>query len=442
MGRAKVHRTSPAVAPASRSLLERPEIWSLFSGAMGLDLGLEGAGLAPTLAVEIDRWCCETIRLNRPDLVLLERDVRELKAKDLRESRGFDGDVFLIAGGPPCQSFSPGGNRAALSDPRGNLIYEFFRLVDEVRPLYFLFENVANLLTAALRHRPIAQRPGRHWNLNSYHANRRLNDDSAPPMEDEELSGSAVRALLDDLEPLGYQLNFGVLDAADHGAPQRRLRFVIVGARESAPPALPRPSHGDPRAGLKPRATVRDAIGDLRADPGPHYKYTERYEQIFGLVPPGGNWRDLPPEIQAAAMGGSFEAGGGKTGFFRRLDWDAPAPTITGKPNRKGAALCHPEFLRPLSVKECARIQGFPEGWRLTGPLQEQYRQIGNAVPVHLGEALGKEILVGPGRKEAQLPATWMLQTAVQRLRSAARNKGSNNHRQLLLSCDPRVSTG
>ena len=132
---------------------------------MGLDLGLESAGLGANLAVELDPWCCATIRDNRPHLTLLEQDVNELSAEALRRARNFSGEVYLMAGGPPCQSFCPGGKRAALTDPRGNLIYVYLRLIREVKPRYFLLENVGNLTTAALRHRSIKDRPGQNWNL-------------------------------------------------------------------------------------------------------------------------------------------------------------------------------------------------------------------------------------------------------------------------------------
>ncbi len=134
-----------------------PEVWSFFSGAMGLDLGLEMAGVHPTLAVEMDSWCCTTIRRNRPSLTLVEGDVTKMTGAELRDLRTCSGDVELMVGGPPCQSFSPGGKRAGLNDPRGNLIYEYFRLVSEIRPRYFVMENVANLITAALNHRPIIE---------------------------------------------------------------------------------------------------------------------------------------------------------------------------------------------------------------------------------------------------------------------------------------------
>ena len=130
--------------------------------------GLDQAGLAPTLANELDAVCCRTIRLNRPDLDLIEGSICNVNGAGLRRRRRFDGEVYLMVGGPPCQSFSSGGKRAGLTGACGNLIYEYFRLIAEVRPRYFVMENVANLATAALRHRPIADRPGKHWNLRYY----------------------------------------------------------------------------------------------------------------------------------------------------------------------------------------------------------------------------------------------------------------------------------
>ena len=176
--------------------VEKREIWSFFSGAMGLDLGLESAGLAPTLAVEIDPTFCRTIRTNRPTLDLIEGDVAQLSATALRVHRNYDGEVYLMAGGPPCQPFSSGGKRAALSDPRGNLIYEYFRLIGEVRPRYFVLENVANLTTAALRHRPIAERPGKHWSLKRYAGTLNRAEGDVRALDDDELSGSALRQII------------------------------------------------------------------------------------------------------------------------------------------------------------------------------------------------------------------------------------------------------
>ncbi len=415
------------------------EIWSFFTGAGGLDLGLERAGLAPTLSVEIDGDCCETMRLNRPELDVWETDVCGLDAAALREHRQHSADVFLMVGGPPCQSFSSGGKRAALSDPRGNLIYTYLRLIDQVRPKYFVLENVAQLVTAAIKHRPISERPGKAWNLSSYHKSRSQGDHTVPPMEPEELSGSAIRQVFSEMRTLGYTLNFAVLDAADFGAAQHRYRFVMLGAREGQPVAMPKATHGVFATTRAEWQTLRDAIFDLRLDPGPHSEYTPEMARYFALVPPGGNWRHLPDKLQVEALGSAaFAAGGGKTGFFRRLSWDAPSPTITGRSNRKASAVCHPDTIRPLSVRESARLQGFPDDWPFAGSMSSQYMQVGNAVPVDLGAAIGAAVVQHEGhRSQSELTAVTdfdqLLFHATERLRSTARNKRGRNPRQKLL---------
>jgi DNA (cytosine-5)-methyltransferase 1 len=399
------------------------EIWSFFSGAMGLDLGLEAAGLKPTLANEIHPIFCRSIRLNRPEIDLIEGDIGTLTGDAIRKRRNYDSDVYLMVGGPPCQSFSPGGKRAGLADPRGNLIYEYFRLVSEIQPRYFVLENVANLATAALRHRPIEDRPGKHWNL-KYYETERPSHKGVLNLEPDEMAGSAIKQLLSDVSSLGYYLTFGVVDAADYGAPQRRLRLVMLGSRDFPPPSLPVPTHGD---GRQPHATVRDAISRLSDNPGPHSDYTAPMRRFFDLVPEGGSWRSLPPSLHREALGGAYNSGGGKTGFFRRLAWDAPSPTITGRANRKGSALCHPDATRPLSVRECAAIQGFPPEWEFSGAMNNQYMQVGNAVPVALGRAIGSAIL--SHEITAASAENWpqdidaMIAGSIARLRSAGRNK-------------------
>lgn len=402
----------------------RREIWSFFSGAMGLDLGLEQAGLGATLVNDVNPVFCRTIRANRPDLDVLETDVSQLDASALRCRRQFDGDVHLMVGGPPCQSFSSGGKRAALSDPRGNLIYEYLRLISEVRPKYFILENVANLTTAALRHRPINERPGRHWSLKKYD-DAIAGEEGLEPLAPDEMAGSALRQIMSDVSGLGYHLSLGVLDAADFGAPQHRLRFVMLGSRDLPQPPLPQPTHGSREV---PHATVRDAIWHLQTAPGPHSEYTPAVFRFFELVPEGGNWRSLPLGLQRDALGGSYDAGGGKTGFYRRLAWDKPAPTITGRANRKGSALCHPAATRPLSVAECAAIQGFPTNWKFEGAMNSQYMQVGNAVPVPLGRAIGCALVAHDEARRHEVVARAiedMVADATQRLRAAGRNKRS-----------------
>lgn len=406
-------------------MAENREIWSFFTGAMGLDLGLERAGLIPTLATEIDPSFCSTIRKNRPELTLIQGDVTTATAEKLRKMRGFSDDVYLMVGGPPCQSFSSGGKRHSLADPRGNLVFEYLRLVSEVRPLNFVFENVANFATAALEHRPIADRPGQHWSLKRYDTEWQHGEGDKPALTENELSGSAIRSVLEAVRALNYHVTFGILDAADYGAAQHRLRFIMIGSREGPAPALPELQYGPPGSGLLPFVTVKDAIWHLKDSPGQGSQYTDRVKQYFSLVPAGGNWRSLPETLKEEALGGAFASGGGKTGFYRRLDWDKPSPTITGRPNRKGTALCHPSDLRPVSVAECAALQGFPPDWQFIGSMNMQYLQIGNAVPVPLGFAVGRALQTQISRPVLQnaLDFETMLEAAVKRLRASARNK-------------------
>ena len=416
------------------------EIWSFFSGAGGLDLGLEQAGLHPSLAVEIDGDCCKTLRHNRPTLDVWETDIAGLDAGAIRKRRNQTDDVFLMVGGPPCQSFSSGGKRAALTDPRGNLIYTYLRLIDQVRPSYFILENVAQLVTAAVRHRPISERPGKIWNLSSFHKSRSQGDESVPPMEPDELSGSAIRQVFTEMNGLGYAVNFAVLNAADFGAAQKRYRFVMFGARDGQAITAPLPTHGPCAASGKQWRTLRDAIFDLRGCPGPHSDYTPDMARYFELVPPGGTWRDLPKNLQEEALGSAaYAAGGGKTGFFRRLSWDAPSPTITGRSNRKASAICHPDFVRPLSVQESARLQGFPDDWVISGSMSSQYMQVGNAVPVHLGAAIGSALVKHDTERPRPTSAESvdierLLSIATDRLRATARNNRGSTDGALLFS--------
>jgi DNA (cytosine-5)-methyltransferase 1 len=258
-------------------------------------------------------------------------------------------------------------------------------------------------------------------------------------MEPDELSGSAIRQVFAEMNGLGYALNFAVLNAADYGAAQHRYRFVMFGSREGPPVAMPPITHGPQSATGTPWRTLRDAIYDLRDAPGPHSEYTPEMARFFALIGPGENWRSLPRHLQEEALGSAaFAAGGGKTGFFRRLSWDAPSPTITGRANRKASAICHPDVVRPLSVRECARVQGFPDEWMFQGSMSSQYMQVGNAVPVHLGAAIGSALVnhVQSGADAAsgdRLDLEEMLTRATARLRATARNKRGSDAGQLML---------
>ena len=217
----------------------------------------------------------------------------------------------------------------------------------------------------------------------------------------------------------------------------------MIGARDYPAPALPHETHSEQGETLAPYVTLKDSISDLVQDPGAHSSYTERMAKFFALIPPGGNWRSLSGDYQREVLGGAYHTGGGKTGFMRRLSWDAPAPTLTTKPNRKGSSLCHPEAIRPLSVREYARIQGFPDHWEFQGAMNQQYKQIGNAVPVALGTAIGSCIVQHDqehrGTPKNPLATTQerleeMLEVATQKLRASARNRRKKNPSQLKLA--------
>ncbi|WP_199698459.1 DNA cytosine methyltransferase [Deinococcus cavernae] len=350
---------------------------SLFSGAMGLDLGLEGAGFHTVATVELDRAARETIAVNarrRGHDLFIGTDITQLSAADLLAATGLRrGEVTLVSGGPPCQPFSTAGRRDALNDPRGSLFRDFLRMVEGVQPRFFIMENVRGLLSATLRHRPIAERGGR------------------PNMPEEE-RGSAFAVILSEFGRIGYSFTYGLLNAADYGTPQTRERVVILGSRDHEPLHLPVPTHSPDGEGRPRWRTVRDAFTDLH-DPQPQFQpYSESRLQYLRLVPEGGNWRSLPPELIPAAMGGAYQSGGGKVGFYRRLAWNRPAPTVTTSPAQKATDLCHPTLHRPISVREAARLQGFPDDWVFAGNVTQQYRQIGNAVPVPLGLAVGRAL--------------------------------------------------
>lgn len=349
---------------------------SLFSGAMGLDLGLEAAGIRASVCVEIDKHSCETIRKNRPEIPVIEDDIRNLSVQQvLDQAQVQKEDIFLVCGGPPCQSFSTAGRRQSIGDPRGSLFKDFVRFIEEIRPPYFLMENVRGLLSAAIKHRPLSERNER------------------PPEPEEEL-GSALKVILSEFERIGYTVNYKLIKATDYGVPQNRERVIFLGSREGHMIPFPKPTHAKHSTGnTKPWVTLGEALQDLE-DPFPLYqKYSADRAEIFKLIPPGGNWRSLPEELQKKALGGAYHSTGGRVGFFRRLSFSQPSPTILTSMIQKASGMCHPLETRPLSIAECKRLQQFPDDWFLSGGISDQYRQIGNAVPVGLGKILGENLV-------------------------------------------------
>lgn len=379
---------------------DKYSVISLFSGAMGLDLGLDGTGRFDFLAcVEKEPSFCRTItsnrdagRLNRT-LQVFDGPIEALDPNLVLKRIGLQaGELDVLVGGPPCQSFSTTGKRRTVQDPRGTLLWQFLRFVDVIRPKFFLMENVRGLLSAALRHRAIAERP----------------ENGGPELEPDEQPGSVIRAFADDLQRLTgerYHLDCFEVNAVNYGAPQLRERALFVGNRFDAVVDFPDPTHGlaQPSPGrqgilpgmseeLLPWKTLRDAIGGLEEDEPEVLDFSPRKKRYLSMIPPGSNWRSLPIELQQESMGTAWHAKGGRSGWWRRLSFDLPCPTLLTMPNHAGTALCHPTETRALSLKEYAMIQEFPQDWEFCGTTAEKYAQVGNAVPIRLGDVAGQVI--------------------------------------------------
>ncbi|BBW20192.1 DNA-cytosine methyltransferase [Enterobacter hormaechei] len=326
-------------------------VLELFAGAGGMALGLEKAGLKSVLLNEIDSHACKTLRKNRPEWNVVEGDVSKVDFTPYRNT------VDVLAGGFPCQAFSYAGKKLGFEDTRGTLFFEFARAVKEINPKVLLAENVRGL----------------------------LNHDDGRTLD-------TIKSIITDL---GYTLfEPRVLKAIFYKVPQKRERLIIVAVRNDLANGI---DYEWPSSYNK-ILTLKDALkkGELYDSDVPEsegQKYPKRKAEILSMVPPGGYWRDLPEDIQKEYMLKSFYLGGGKTGMARRLSWDEPSLTLTCAPAQKQTERCHPEETRPLTVREYARIQTFPDDWVFEGPMSAKYKQIGNAVPVNLSFAVGKSVV-------------------------------------------------
>lgn len=362
---------------------------SFFSGAMGLDQGLEKAGIHLLAACEFDKACRRTITANRPDIGLLG-DIWKYSPDDIRLAAGLtkNDDIDIIVGGPPCQAFSTAGARRGFEDARGNAFLRYIEIILSLRPKFCVIENVRGLLSAPMVHTPHAKR-GESW---------------LP--EPEERPGGALFHVLQLLRSAGYGVSFNLYNAANFGVPQSRERVIIICSRdgEKLPHLMPTHSYNG-AFGLPKWKTLREALAGLDPNVCDHEEFPEDRLRFYGMLRSGQYWKHLPKDLHREALGGSLDSGGGKTGFYRRLDWDKPSCTLVTSPIMPATDICHPEENRPLSVQEYKRIQQFPDDWIVCGSLSDQYKQIGNAVPVGLGEAVGKAILAHMEGKYERPPA-------------------------------------
>lgn len=323
----------------------------LFAGAGGLALGLEKAGFETILATDNDFYATETLKKNRPNWNVLNKDVRELSKEGIKKYLNKDlEEVDLLSGGYPCQSFSYAGKKLGLEDVRGTLFYDFAKILEEVKPKMFLAENVKGLVSHD--------------------------------------GGKTLKTMIKVFEDTGYTVSYKVLNSWDYNVAQKRTRIFIIGIRNDIHKkngsdfTFPEPS--------KKKPVLKDILKNVPTSP--FTPYNDKKKEIFKLVPAGGCWRNLPDKIAKEYMGKSYYLGGGKTGIARRLSWDEPSLTMLCSPAQKQTERCHPDEIRPLTIRESARIQDFPDDWIFSGSISQQYKQIGNAVPVGLALAVGEQI--------------------------------------------------
>mgnify|MGYP002772137308 FL=1 len=323
----------------------------LFAGGGGLALGMSLAGFHHVLLNEFETAACKTLKTNRPEWNVIEGDVRHIDFTPLR------GKVDFLSGGFPCQAFSYAGKGAGFNDTRGTLFFELARAVKEIQPKVFMGENVKGLIS---------------------HEN-----------------GRTFETIKNAIAELGYTLvEPRVLRAIMYQVPQKRERLILIAIRNDIAKRVefhwPTPYHEV--------LTLRDALyqsvifdSDVPVSEGA--QYPEKKKRVLAMVPQGGDWRNLPEDVAKDYMGGSWLLGGGKTGMARRLSLDEPSLTLTCSPCQKQTERCHPLETRPLSVREYARIQTFPDSWNFQGSMSDKYKQIGNAVPVNLAWAVGRSLI-------------------------------------------------
>lgn len=335
---------------------------SLYTGAGGLDLGLEAAGFDTRAAVELDPDCVATLRANRPWRVI-DRSIHEVESAELLRVAGVEpGEADILIGGPPCQPFSKAGYWASgdarrLDDPRADTVAAFLRVLRDTRPRVFLMENVAGL---------------------------------AYKGKDEGLK--LIQSTLESINRAcgtDYRASLMVLKAADFGIPQARERAFLIGARDGTPFAALAPTHGPPdtEGTLEPYRTAWDALWDLENDDSPELRVRGKWADLIPSVPEGANYLHFTERGSGPPLFGWRRR---YWNFLLKLAKDQPSWTLTAQPGPATGPFHWRS--RRLSARELCRLQTMPDDYRVLGPLATVQRQVGNAVPSALAELLGLAI--------------------------------------------------
>lgn len=361
------------------------KVIDLFSGVGGLSYGFAHDDHFEIIAAnEILPNMAKAYSLNHPTAKVYAEDIKDFNIKKIEKDLGIKAsEIDIIVGGPPCQAYSTVGKRL-IDDPRGKLFQEYYRVLKEFNPKLFLFENVKGLLS----------------------------------MQDGEL----LKTIISLFESLGYKVKYKLLNAADYGAPQIRERVIIIGSKLKTEFEYPEPTHYNPeeensllKNKLKPYLTLEEAISDLpfiRTNEE-SFKYTsepkndfqrlmrknapeklmdhnspknnDKLVKMMELLPDGGTPEDLPEHLRPTS---------GFKNTYCRLWWKRPSTTITRNLSTPSSSRCiHPKAPRPLTTREGARIQCFPDDYQFYGSRGDRNLQIGNAVPTFLSQALSKSIL-------------------------------------------------
>jgi len=339
-------------------LIGTPNYVSLFTGAGGLDIGLERFGFKALTLCEIEEVFCKTLETNQncthadgidyfKGAKIINADIRDLVKSDLVS----DVDLDLVVGGPPCQAFSSSGKQLSVLDPRGTLVNEFIRIVHELRPRMFLFENVRGLVTAR-------------------------NSNGEP--------GGVIRGLLDQFHELGYSCRTALLNSADWGAYQRRVRCFIVGSMQGTAPCFSAPTHQESTDIFHKKWQSLRSFLEKHAD-------SDEGNYVFPTEALGRKLRNLPDGTGLKSAGRAEKTRPGGHWGYRQgtfiADLGRPARTVTGSASQDWVRWGG--VLRRLTLNEAKLLQGFPRDWTILGTKAQRFKQVGNAVPTVFGHVLG-----------------------------------------------------